>query len=77
MVTRRSSRLFADSSGLFICASVPAAVLLREIVPDATADVTAGNTDFAAIPLENTPGGAVTSYIDAHIAETSRNKNAD
>ena len=52
-------------------------LLLREPVPDATADVTAGNMDFAVIPQENTPGGATTSYIDARIAEMARNRNAD
>ena len=52
-------------------------LLLREPVPDATADVTAGNMDFAVIPQENTPGGATTSYIDARIAEMTRNRNAD
>ena len=50
-------------------------LLLREPVPDATADVTAGNMDFAVIPQENTPGGATTSNIDARIAEMTRNRN--
>ena len=46
-----------------------AAFLPKSTVPDAIADVTAGNADYAVIPQENTLGGAVTNYIDALIAE--------
>ena len=41
----------------------------KATVPDAIADVVAGNADFAVIPQENTLGGAVTNYVDALIAE--------
>ena len=41
----------------------------KETVPDAIADVAAGECDFAVIPQENTLGGAVTNYVDALIAE--------
>ena len=41
----------------------------KETVPDAMADVIEGKADYAVIPQENTLGGAVTSYIDALIAD--------
>jgi len=53
--TQEAARFFSQDT----------AMLRRETVPDATADVTAGNTDFAARPQENTLGGAVTNYTDA------------
>jgi len=37
-------------------------------VPDAIAEVVAGNADYAVIPQENTLGGAVINYVDALIA---------
>ena len=42
--------------------------LPESTVPEAIADVAAGNADYAVIPQENTLGGAVTNYIDALIA---------
>ena len=41
----------------------------KATVPDAIADVVAGDADYAVIPQENTLGGAVTNYVDALIAE--------
>ncbi len=58
--TEEAARLFF-SDGIF---------QPRNSVPDAIADVKAGNADYAVIPQENTLGGAVTQYIDALIAET-------
>jgi hypothetical protein len=49
-------------------------LLLREPVPDATADVTAGNMDFAVIPQENTPGGIET---DAVVTRVRENESTD
>ena len=42
----------------------------KETVPEALADLTGGDADYAVIPQENTLGGAVTDYVDALIAET-------
>ena len=42
----------------------------KETVPEALADLTDGDADYAVIPQENTLGGAVTDYVDALIAET-------
>ena len=42
----------------------------KETVPEALADLTGGDADYAVIPEENTLGGAVTDYVDARIAET-------
>ena len=42
--------------------------LPESTVPEAMADVAAGDADYAVIPQENTLGGAVTNYIDALIA---------
>ena len=41
----------------------------KATVDDAIADVTAGAADYAVIPQENTIGGAVTSYVDALLAQ--------
>ena len=45
-----------------------AALIPKETVNDAVADLLTGETDFAVIPQENTLGGAVVNYIDALIA---------
>lgn len=39
-------------------------------VDDSIAELTAGRTDYAVIPQENTIGGAVTNYVDALIAQS-------
>ena len=45
------------------------AFLPKTTVPEAIADVAAGEADYAVIPQENTLGGAVVNYVDALIAE--------
>ena len=44
------------------------ALIPRETVNDAIADMLAGGTDYAVIPQENTLGGAVVNYVDALIS---------
>ena len=41
----------------------------KETVPEALADLTGGDADYAVIPQENTLGGAVTNYVDALIKQ--------
>ena len=58
--TEEASKLFFGED----CALSP-----QETVPDAIAELNAGNADYAVIPQENTIGGAVTNYIDALIEQ--------
>lgn len=44
------------------------ALIPRETVNDAVADMLTGAADYAVIPQENTLGGAVVNYVDALIA---------
>ena len=44
------------------------ALIPRETVNDAIADLLSGEADYAVIPQENTVGGAVVNYVDALIA---------
>ena len=43
------------------------ALIPRETVNDAIADLLSGEADYAVIPQENTVGGAVVNYVDALI----------
>jgi hypothetical protein len=45
------------------------AMIPKETVDEAIADVMNGTADFAVIPQENTLGGAVTNYVDALIKQ--------
>ena len=44
------------------------ALIPKETVADAIADVLSGDAKYAVIPQENTLGGAVVNYVDALIA---------
>ena len=46
------------------------AMMPKETVDEAIADVMNGTADYAVIPQENTLGGAVTNYVDALIKQS-------